>query len=281
MLSSMTLSERNTIFKVGIFLPAAVLAGVAVTLFLIIPTYPSAMGEAVRRSSGIMQSLTARFFQPSPYAPVIAMAGAVLYALIALIIIYCYFEKTQSPEILYIAFFALSFALEGTRIMTPLKLKYDLPSIYLIMASRVMIFGRYFGIFSLFAASVYAAGLAMQQQRHIVFIIVLLALAITLGVPIDGLVWDSSLCMISGYTSMFTIVEAGIIAVTLASFFISAYSRGIKEYVFIGVGAFLAVLGRSMLFSADTWVTPLPALLMLIAGTWFICTRLHQVYLWH
>jgi hypothetical protein len=35
-----------------------------------------------------------------------------------------------------------------------------------------------------------------------------------------------------------------------------------------------------MLFTADTWVSPFPGLLLLILGTWFICTRLHQIYLW-
>ncbi|MDR0524940.1 MAG: hypothetical protein LBG90_03615 [Spirochaetaceae bacterium] len=276
----MTLSERNSIFKAGLLLPVFALIGVGVTSFLIIPTYPSVADEAVRRSSGLIQSLIARFFKPNPYVPFISIACAVLYAFAALVIIYRYFEKTQSPEILYIAFFVISFALEATRIMAPLKLKYELPSVYLIMASRALIFGRYFGIFSLFAASVYAAGLDIQQQRYIVFVIVLLTLVLTLGVPIDGLVWDSSLCMISGYTTMFTIVEAGFVLITLAGFFISAYSRGVKEYIFIGLGAFLVILGRDILFSADTWITPFPALLILAVGTWFICTRLHQVYLW-
>ncbi|MDR0561081.1 MAG: hypothetical protein LBG73_00130 [Spirochaetaceae bacterium] len=276
----MTLSERNTIFKAGLLLPAAALAGMAVASFLIIPMYPSAVDETTRRSSGVIQDAAAHFSSPNPYVPFISTASAILYAFVAIIIIYRYFEKTQSPEILYIAFFVLSFALEATRIMVPLKLKYDLPSVYLIMASRVLIFGRYFGIFSLFAASIYAAGFDIQQQRQIVFTIVILALALTLGAPIDGLAWDTSLCMISGYTSAFNLVETGIVLITLVSFFISAYSRGVKEYICIGVGAFLAVLGRAVLFSADTWITPIPALLLLAVGTWFICTRLHLVYLW-
>jgi hypothetical protein len=280
MLIDMTLLERNTIFKAGLLLPAAALFWVALTSFLIIPVYPAVLNETARRSAGVIQTLVAHFFQPNPYAPFASIAGAVLYAFITIIFIYRYFEKTQSPEIFYIAFFVLSFALEGSRIMVPLKLKYGLPSVYLIMASRALIFGRYFGIFSLFAASIYAAGLDLQKQMPVVFIIALITLMIAREVPIDGLSWDSSFCMISGYTSMFTIVEGGIVLITLVSFLISAYSRGIKEYLFIGIGAFLVILGRTLLFSADTWITPFPALLSLAAGTWFICTQLHQVYLW-
>jgi hypothetical protein len=71
-----------------------------------------------------------------------------------------------------------------------------------------------------------------------------------------------------------------IVLITMISFFVSAYSRGTREYVFIGIGSLLVFLGRNILLNADTWVTPLPGLVSLGAGTWFICTQLHRVYLW-
>jgi hypothetical protein len=46
------------------------------------------------------------------------------------------------------------------------------------------------------------------------------------------------------------------------------------------MGAFLALLGRGLLFQADTWITPLPGLTCLVVGTLFICGKLRQVYLW-
>jgi hypothetical protein len=208
------------------------------------------------------------------------MAGAVVYALVTTILIYYFFEKTQSPEILFFAFFVLSFAFEGARTMIPLKQAYDLPAVFLVMGTRVLLFGRYFGIFSLFTASVYASGLEIQKQGYVVFILAAATLMIALGVPVDGLSWDTSLAMLSGYMGMFRVVELGIVLITMMSFFISAYSRDSREYIFVGVGSLLVFLGRNMLLNADTWITPLPALVFLILGTWFICTQLHRVYLW-
>jgi hypothetical protein len=103
---------------------------------------------------------------------------------------------------------------------------------------------------------------------------------IALGVPVDGLAWDSSLMMVYGYTPMLKMVEAGVVLISAASFFISAYSRGSREYIFIGLGSLLAFWGRSILLTADTWITPLPGLALLAAGTWIICIQLHRVYLW-
>jgi hypothetical protein len=150
----------------------------------------------------------------------------------------------------------------------------------MVIASRILLFGRYFGLFSLFAASVCAAGMEMQKQGNIIFILAIAALVIALSIPIDGLSWDSSLSLMYGYASMFKMVEIGIILITMVSFFVSAYTRGSREYVLIGIGSLFVSLGRNLLLGADTWLTPLPGLLLLGLGAWFICNQLHKVYLW-
>jgi hypothetical protein len=276
----MTLLKRNYFFKAGILASVAVLAATAAAALVIIPVYPSAMEAAVRRSGGLIQGLAVRLFQPAAYAPLAATAAAVLYALVSLILIYYFFETTNAREILFVALFVLSFAFEGFRIIIPLKMAYELSSVYLSMGCRALLFARYMGIFSLFAASVCAAGLEVQKQRHIFMLILVPALSIAMGIPIDALAWDSSLVMLSGYVSMFRLVETSIVLVTVLSFLISAYSRGAREYVFVGIGSLLVFLGRNFLIYSDTWLTPLPGLLLLSAGTWLICSYLHRIYLW-
>jgi hypothetical protein len=274
----MTLQDRNVIFKAGIVFALALLILTVAGLALVFPVYPRL--ESARRSTGIVQTIAGRFLDPSPYVPVVSMLAAALYAFITIILIYYFFEKTQCPEILFVAFFVLSFSFEGMRIMTPLKMVREIPALYLTIASRVMLFGRYFGVFSLFAASVCAAGLEIQKQQNIIGVIVMVTLIIALRVPIDTLSWDSSFSMINGYRSMFMMIDTGVLLITIVSFFISAYSRGSREYIFIGIGSFMMLAGRNILLGADTWVSPLPGALSLGLGTWFVCTCLHKVYLW-
>jgi hypothetical protein len=238
------------------------------------------MEESVRRSPGIIQNLITRFLNPSPYIPFISLAGGGLYSLVTLVLIYYSFEKTQAPEILFISLFVLSFSFEAMRLLTPLQKIWAIPSIYLLLASRALLFGRFFGIFALFAAGVYAAGLEIQKQLNVILIVALISLLISLGVPIDILTWDSSFSMINGYLSLFRMIETVVFIITMMSFFISAWSRGTPEYVAIGAGSFLVYVGRNILLSGDTWISPLPGLLLLAAGAWLICTKLHKVYLW-
>jgi hypothetical protein len=275
-----TLSERNTFFKAEILIAALFFIFLAAVFITIIPAFPVDAEETLRRAPGILQNFINPLLGPSAYAPFASIAASAIYALLTLILIYHFFEKTPSPEILFFALFVLSLSFEVMRLMTPLQKFRQIPALYLLMAARMLLFGRFFGIFSLFTASVYAAGLEMQKQQNIIMIIALITLVIILGVPIDVLSWDTSYSMITGYTALFRMVEAGVLLITLLSFLISAHTRGSNEYILIGVGSFLVFLGRNLLFTADTWATPLPGFLALSAGTWFICTRLHKVYLW-
>jgi hypothetical protein len=276
----MTLSSRNLIFKAGIAFSLAILVFLLAVSSAALPFYPELLRKAVSRPSGFMAMPGAGFMAPAPLVPYITTIAAVLYALITIIFIFYYFEKTQSPEILFIAFFAVSFSFEAARIMPPLRMVLELPGVSLSLAQRFLLFGRYFGIFSIFTASVCAAGLELQSQRSAILIITLFALVIAMGIPVDGFSWDSSLSMIAGYSGMFSLLEAALALITAISFLVAAQARGSREYIFIGAGAFIALLGRGLFLRADTWIAPLPGLVCLVLGTLFICSKLRQIYLW-
>jgi hypothetical protein len=276
----MTLAFRNRFFLVGIILASVALVIIITASFVIIPVYPQVMAGITRRSAGFLQFIIAKLFKPASYIPFFTMLCAVIYALFTMAVVYFFFEKTQCPEILFIALFIFSFIFEVIRVILPLKFIYNLPIVYLTMTMRVLLFGRYFGVFSLFAASVCAAGLHVQKQRNIVIFILAAAAVIALGVPIDSLSWDSSFTMIIGYSPMLRMIETGIALITVVSFLVSAYFRSSREFISIGVGALMVFWGRTWLLTADTWLTPFFGIALLAVGTWFICTQLHKVYLW-
>jgi len=236
--------------------------------------------EITRRSVTILQIFTGKFLNTNLLAVHCCISALVLYSFFSLSLIYSFFEKTQSPEILFVDFFTASFFLEALRLLLPLSRVYDIPPLYLLMVSRVILVGRCFGIFSLFTASIYAVGFKAEKQRNVVLIILVTTLIITLGVPIDIQAWDSSLNMISGFASIFKLIEAGTFLITTVSFFIAAWLRSSREFAFIGAGSALAFLGRNILLNTDTWAGLPTGLVFLIVGTWLICTRLHKIYLW-
>ncbi|HCC37707.1 MAG TPA: hypothetical protein DEQ14_08865 [Treponema sp.] len=275
----MTLSKRNIFFKAGIACCALSVLYIAAVSFIAIPVYSSLSVESLPRPAGFFQMIAGRWLNPNFYSVHISIAILSLYSLITLCLILRFFEQTQSPEILFIAFFVISLTCEPARLILPLQREYGIPSVYILLAARIVLFSRYFGLFSLFAASLYAAGMEPQKQRMFIFIVAISSLSIALGTPIDSFSWSANFNTIYGYSMIFRLLNGVILLMTVISFLIAAHLRASREYIFIGIGIFLVVAGRSMLLNTDTW-TALPGILPLSFGAWFICNYLHKVYLW-
>jgi hypothetical protein len=163
------------------------------------------MEENTRRPSDFFQGFICKFLKTSYFAVHTSMVMVVFFSLIGIILILSYFEQTSVPEIIYIAFFTISFSFETIRLIMPLQYLYDIPSFYMLIASRTLLFARYFGIFSLVTASICAAGLEVQMTRNAIMVIIVATLAI-IGVPIDTQSWDTSFNTINGFNNMFRLI---------------------------------------------------------------------------
>lgn len=276
----MTLSTRNRLLITGMVISVLPMGGILLSIVDSFKVYPPIIVQATMRSRGFLQFILTPFFKPSPYPSFASIIVMVVYALIMVFLIYFFFEKTHSPEILFFALFALSFSLEIFRLALPLTEARGWPPAYRVTASRIVLFGRQFGILSIFITGIYATGWEFQKHGNIILIITAAALLSATIVPLDGLSWDTSGTLIIGYTSMFMIAEIGIILITILSFFIAAYSRGAKEFTLSGVGLLLVCLGRDSLLRSDTWIALGIGTVSLFFGSWLVTTRLHRFYLW-
>jgi len=275
----MTLSERNFFFKIGIAFCAAIVLLTLAASFLTVPVY-SKMEENSRRSTNFFQFLTNRLFKSNYYAVHTSLAAAVLFSFIGMALIQFFFERTSAPEILFIAFFTISFSFEAIRLILPLYLIFNYPSFYLLIAARTLLFARYFSIFSLFTASVYAAGFETQKTRNVILVLFVAVFFVTMGVPIDTQNWDTAFNLFNGYNYMFRLIEVIAFLTTVISFFVAAYIRSSPDYIYVGVGVIIALAGKSILLGTDNWAGPVPGILLLSVGTWFLCSKLHKLHLW-
>jgi len=275
----MTLSERNSFFKAGIFFCAAVILLIIAASFLIVPVYPE-IEENEHRPGYIFQSVSGRILGSDHYAVHSALSLAAIFSFTVMILIHVFFERTPAPEILYIALFTISLAVEALRFIVPLHLVFQFPSFYVRITARVILFARFFGIFSLFTAGLFASGLDVQKNRNAIFIIIIAVMAVTVGVPIDAHAWDTGFNLISGYLTMFRMVEIFVILITMASFFIAAKVRDTKEYVYVAIGVLLALMGRNILLGTDNWIGVVMGIISLSFGTWLLCSKVHKIHLW-
>jgi len=276
----MTLAQRNLYFKTGILLSSLSFLILLVLTGKLLPLLPEYCEMAMYRPEGILQKLAGHFFEAVPRAPLVTLFASVLYTLLASISVFFYFEKTQTSEILFFGLFVLSFVFETFRILIPLRGIYEFSPMLLVAGARLLVFGRMFGAFSIFISGIYAAGFDIQKQGRVIIAAVMAILMISFKLPVNGLSWDTSFTMSFAYSSMFRFADNILLVITVVSFLVAAYVRGIADYRFIALGSLLVSLGRGLLIGTDTWLTPFPGVILLAAGTWLITTRLHQVYLW-
>jgi hypothetical protein len=283
----MTLSERNIFFKTGIFFNAVVIILILAASFITIPLYYSsdyslfpAGVENDHRPDYLFQVITGKILGNNYYAVHTALVLAVLYSFIGLLLIFSFFERTPTPEILYIAIFTISLSFEAIRLLLPLNLILNSPSFYLRITARILLFARFFGIFSLFTAGLCAAGLDVQKTRIAIFIMILATMVITGSVPIDVHSWDTGFNMIIGNKNMFRMIELLVFITTVVSFFIAAKIRDSKYYVHAAVGVMLALIGRNILLGTDNWIGAAQGILLLSFGTYYLCSKVHKIHLW-
>ena len=275
----MTLFERNVFFKAGIVFCGLTALLAAAASYLIIPVY-SKMSENPSRPPYIIQSISGRFLENSYYAVHVSILFAVVFSLIGLLLIHHFFERTSTPEILYISFFIFSFSLEIIRLFIPMQLIYNYPFFHLLSSARILLFTRYFGLFSLFTAAICAAGLEVKKNRNITSIILISVLLIILSVPVDNQTWDTSLKMVNGYNNTLRMMDIAAFIITALSFFAAAKIRDSKDYMSAGFGVLLALSGRNILLGTDNWAGPVLGMSLLSYGTFLICSRLHKIHLW-
>lgn len=275
----MTVSTRNRLL-VGLFaLSLLPIAALVVDGAEILGALPEAASRAEVRSGGAFAGLSA-LAEPSAYAPAFAAAASLLYAASTIALLYFFFEATFAPEMLFLAFFAFSFAVEPARFAVPLAVSRDWPPAFVVAGARVLLFGRFMGLFSIFASSVYASGIDFQKHGRIVLIVLIASAGIAVGVPVDGLAWDAAIVPVPGYLSVMRIAEYTISAITVASFLVAAYSRGAREFAFAALGCALLILGKEALVRADSWIAAPLGLAALVAGTALIMNKIHRYYMW-
>jgi hypothetical protein len=276
----MTLNSRSVVVVSGIVLTCLILTAFIIVTPTAMSGFPELLQGATGRPRGFLNSIIESVFPAGAYAPLISGYLAVIYALIGLILIQYYFEKTQAPEIFYITIFTLSLSLEAVRIVFPLVLLNDYPGLFFTIAARVLLFGRYLGLFAFFFSGVIASGLEIQKHSIFLLVITVGAFMMAMGAPIDNLTWDSGLDLVGTYQSIFLLVDVGLFITTIASYLIAARSRGELQYLAIAAGAFFVLTGRTVLLYSDNYFSPFLGFLTMCFGGLLLVKRLHKVYLW-
>lgn len=274
----MTLGGRNSFLFIATILVLLAVVGWAVaTVELVDGRSISLPLDLDHEGSWVFVSWTA---QPlNTEWALVTLAGIGVYAVFGGHVLRRYFRRTSATEVFFFTVFVLSTAFDLAKLGSVAVYLLDAPRTITLVVSRFVHFGRLFGLFALFFAGFYAAGVEYQKHGIVLLVSLGLAFGIAAVVPLDTVRPASSLVFpVDGEIGYRTIVS--VLYLLIPANFIYGSAKRTPELLAPTVCVVAVIVGRELLF---LMVSPLSIIVggaLLVLGTFFFGNRYHHLYLW-
>ncbi len=274
----MTIAARRRVYWI-----LFILACLCLTAFL--PLYVSLLRRdadpaflAAAGALGRFELLGIRL--PSSWLVGTGIGLGVLYAVAALSMILRSFRKTVSTEVYFYSFWVLSVAFELLRLLV-----FDLAASgasfrWQVLATKALYLARYAGLFSLFTASLYAAGFRNEKIGGIIALVLAVSAGISALMPVNSGSFAASLELRAGYAGLHFLFSLLLSCLIVVDFLHASRLSGEKSFRLAALGSAAFLVGRHILVSQWNPIAIIAGFALLVAGSWLFVSRLHAYYLW-
>mgnify|MGYP001409785601 CR=1 FL=1 len=274
----MTLASRTRTYRLCWILSLA-FAAVSVAAFLSIG--PDALSAAGRLPGFPAPGAESSILSRHPGA--LAIAAGVLcsaYGITVLFLLSFRYSRTVSMELFFFAFWALALSAEALRAESLRGALRGVTYLEWNLVTRLLLSLRFLGIFSLFAGSLYSVGYSEDKQTVPIGAVLLAALALGTGLPVNTGSFGADLLQRVGYARLFGFLSAASFLGTVTNYLIAARMTGEGGYRWAALGCALAFAGGQMLRASASPASVVLGSLGLVAGTILFLRRIHAYYLW-
>jgi hypothetical protein len=267
----MTITVRNNTIRVGLGLSLLLFIGFFGALLDTYLSHPSGIGllEAVRGRSDHFQLLS-----------LIDLLFLLIFSFGGGLLLQTFFRKTVSSEMFFFIFFVISVSFEGARVAQLVIAAQTAPAYFEILVTRAVYFSRFFGVFCLFTAGLYATGIDYQRFEIVLGISLLLAFTLAFSIPVSSETPLTTMLNRIGSRSQLLVVFFAIEVFSVLNFLLASFLKRNRDYIWMALGLLLVIVGKDLLFFVVSPVPDAAAALLLIGGTFLFGHRTHIVYLW-
>jgi len=276
----MTLAARNTIVVIGVILTFLVLVAFAVAGYALL-FGPYAGEELPVPRTQTWFGAQWQVGRLSAYRSLAAAGLVGLVSVVGVAVSARLFRRVSSAEIYFMTLFLMTLSVELLRIGQPLAEVADMPIHVGGLITRIVLFGRLVGAFSLFAAGVYSAGADYPRIGTVTALLVLLAFLIVYFVPVDSERMNATFVHMTGGREGIDLMLGFLSLGTIANYAI-AWSRGHRERggsIALAIAA--VVVGKLLVLHVPTLAPLAVGAGLLIAGTASFILVNRSYFLWY
>jgi hypothetical protein len=270
----MTIPSRARTYR-ACWILALLFAAIGVIAFV---RMGSDVRTAVQRLPGFASDAKTSF--PSGLVSLVAAALCAAYGIIVLFLLSFRYSHTVSMELFFFAFWAFALAAEPLRLESLRGALCGASFLERNVVTRVVLSARLFGNFSLFAGSLYAAGFKSEKQEIVLATVILLALLLGTGLPINTGSFGPDLLQRVGYGSLNDFLTAACFLGVCANYLLAIRITGEGGYRVAALGCALAFAGGLALRGSASIAAVLFGSVLLVVGTVLFLRKIHSYYLW-
>ena len=248
----MTIAGRNRILIFGICIDVLMVVG-SVSCCIAIVAHNLLAGLPVPPETSL-RLLRLPIFAYSNYAAMIGVAVLPLIALVLLIRVFVFFEKTHALEISFFGLFIFALSVEA--------------------------FFRFGACLSLLTSSLFAHKTFTRETGSIIFLLCFIAFALSYVIPIDTVHKVSFFSFSRSYRYLLYSFSGIVCALAVVSFLLVGIYRSITEYRKAAFRLLVMLIAYTLLLYTGSWFFTVLGIGALLAAGFFFLKAIHQFYLW-
>ncbi|RKX76539.1 MAG: hypothetical protein DRP87_11595 [Spirochaetes bacterium] len=203
-----------------------------------------------------------------------------IFSIAAGILLRKYFKKTTSAEMFFFTIFILSLSFSAFRTTILFIQMNNMSFYYGMFLTRVVYFGRFFGIFSLLSSGLFSTGIKYQKFSIFLGFSFLISFYLAYSIPVDATVFGKSLLYKIGNGREIHIAFWIIEGIVVLNYLLALYLKGNREYLFMGGSLFITIAGHELLFFFFSIYLVVTGFILLLCGTIIFARRNRVMYLW-
>ena len=188
--------------------------------------------------------------------------------------------KTASAELFFFTVWAFCLGFEALRIFSLGFIIFNASIGPMVFVTKLVMFGRYLGLLSLFMGSILAVGFRQERMSAVLSAAFLLALFFSSVQPVNSGVLAPDFLIDRGFGFLMSLFDSALIAMTLANYLVAWRMNRDTAFLASGAGLALCVLAYLLLRSNHSPWFILPALFFLAIGAWLHIKSMNGYYLW-
>lgn len=274
----MTLNTRNkSLLAITIISAVFLLAFLTVSIIYLVKGYFSLIPEFTR----IIPINSENFLlKNTPLASILSILMILIFTTVSSYFVYISFEKTKSPEVVYLLGFFGACLFQSIKILVVFFNLWETSSNFLILLGRIELIGKILAPISLLFLAMFYELEQLQESDKNIGLALLISIFCAGFLPINFTKIYSNFTLSYGFISFinFYVILCGTIAVF--SFFITSKQREISFIQSPTPYFILMFFGYLMITNSDNFLTLSLGSIFLGFGFYELISKIHKFYLW-